>query len=120
MGPQGGCRRNTARCALREWLTSWSPFAEGSSGSKHARASVQPLPRETTSLSRDDDLVARAVALHTGCVFGRFYALEMATFDRDEHGVWSMTLDESDGHERNAVYDEATVRYLTTLDPAFA
>jgi hypothetical protein len=44
----------------------------------------------------------------------------MVTFNRSEDGVWTMTLDESDAGDRNAVYDETVPRYLTTFDPAFA
>jgi hypothetical protein len=44
----------------------------------------------------------------------------MATFNRNEDGVWTMTLDETDGQDRNPIYDEAVPRYLTTFDPAFA
>jgi hypothetical protein len=43
----------------------------------------------------------------------------MATFERAEDGVWTVTLDETDGADRNAIHDEAVPRYLTTFDPAF-
>lgn len=44
----------------------------------------------------------------------------MVTFNRDDAGVWTMTLDETDQRDRNPVYDEAIPRYLSTFDPAFA
>jgi hypothetical protein len=43
----------------------------------------------------------------------------VATFSKDEHGVWTMTLDETDAQDRNAVFDEAVPRYLNAFDPAF-
>jgi hypothetical protein len=44
----------------------------------------------------------------------------MVTFDRSEDGVWTMTLDESDARDRNAIYDATIPQYLTAFDPAFA
>lgn len=44
----------------------------------------------------------------------------MAIFGRSENGVWTVTLDESDGDDRNPVFDEAAIRYLNAFDPAFA
>lgn len=43
----------------------------------------------------------------------------MVAFSKGEDGVWTMTLDETDGQDRNAVYDEALPRYLNAFDPAF-
>jgi hypothetical protein len=43
----------------------------------------------------------------------------MVTFSKNETGVWTMTLDETDAEERNAVFDEAVPRYLNAFDPAF-
>jgi hypothetical protein len=43
----------------------------------------------------------------------------VVTFNKEESGVWTMTLDETDAQERNAVFDEAVPRYLNAFDPAF-
>jgi hypothetical protein len=40
----------------------------------------------------------------------------MARLERDEHGVWTLHLEEGD-EGRNADHDEAAPRYLTALDP---
>jgi hypothetical protein len=48
------------------------------------------------------------------------YAVAVATFNRSDDGVWTVTLDESDQEERNPFYDEAVPRYLAALDPPFA
>ena len=58
-------------------------------------------------------MTGRSIAQNHG------YAREMATFHRDEHGVWTVTLDESDSGDRNDVHDEAVIRYMTTFDKAF-
>lgn len=34
--------------------------------------------------------------------------------------MWAVTLDESDGDDRNPAFDEAVPRYLNAFDPAFA
>lgn len=43
----------------------------------------------------------------------------MVTFSKDEAGVWTMELDETDAQERNPVFDEAVTGYLNAFDPAF-
>jgi len=43
----------------------------------------------------------------------------VVTFSKDASGVWTMTLDETDAPERNAIFDEAVPRYLNVFDPAF-
>ncbi len=43
----------------------------------------------------------------------------MATFSREDDGVWTVTLDDTDAPDRNEVHDEAVLRYMTTFDKAF-
>jgi hypothetical protein len=43
----------------------------------------------------------------------------MATFNRDDAGVWTVTLEPGDSPERNPVFDATVPRYLTLFDPAF-
>jgi len=43
----------------------------------------------------------------------------VVTFSKDDDGVWTMTLDESDAQERNPVFDDTVPRYLNAFDPAF-
>jgi hypothetical protein len=43
----------------------------------------------------------------------------MATFNRDDAGVWTVTLEPGDSPERNLVFDATVPRYLTLFDPAF-
>lgn len=44
----------------------------------------------------------------------------MATFTRADDGTWSVTLDATDPQDdRNEIYDEAVLRYLDAIDPAY-